>query len=79
MKLSLLIEGLKKEKINYMIVGGYAVNFHGHSRNTVDIDLVIKFTLTNLKKIEALLHEMGLISRLPIDAVSLCTNSETST
>jgi predicted nucleotidyltransferase len=71
MKLSKLITALKKEKINYMIVGGYAVNFHGYSRNTVDIDLVIKLTLTNLKKVEKLLHKMGLISRLPIDAVSL--------
>lgn len=54
-----------------MIVGGYAVNFHGYSRNTVDIDLVIKFSLSNLKKMETLLKRMGLISRLPIDAVSV--------
>lgn len=71
MKLRQLIESLKKEKINYMIVGGYAVNFHGYSRNTVDIDLVIKFSLSNLKKMETLLKRMGLISRLPIDAVSV--------
>lgn len=71
MKLENLINMLKKEKINYMIVGGYAVNFHGFSRNTVDIDLVIKLTLTNLKKIEKILGEMGLTSRLPIDAVSV--------
>lgn len=51
MNLELLVKGLRKEKINYMIVGGYAVNFHGYSRNTVDIDLVIKFNLANLKKI----------------------------
>lgn len=71
MNLALLVKGLKREKINYMIVGGYAVNFHGYSRNTVDIDLVIKFTLTNLKKIEKFLKEMGMVSRLPIDAVSI--------
>jgi len=54
-----------------MVVGGYAVNFHGYSRNTVDIDLIIKFTLSNLKKVEKILNELGMISRLPIDAVSL--------
>jgi hypothetical protein len=48
MKLKELVYALKK--INYMIVGGYAVNFHGYSRNTVDIDLVIKFTLSNFLK-----------------------------
>jgi predicted nucleotidyltransferase len=71
MNLSRLVNAIRKEKINYMIVGGYAVNFHGYSRNTVDIDLVIKFTLTNLKKIEKILHQMGMVSRLPIDAISI--------
>ncbi len=71
MKIIELVQALKKEKINYLIVGGYAVNFHGYSRNTVDIDLVIKFSLTNLKKIEKLLQTMGLKSKLPIDAVSV--------
>lgn len=71
MKLKKLINELVKNKINYMIVGGYAVNFHGYSRNTVDIDLVIKFNLANLKKIENILHDLGMISRLPIDAVSV--------
>lgn len=71
MRIKELITALKKEKINYMIVGGYAVNFHGYSRNTVDIDLIIKFTLSNLKKMEILLNNMGLISKLPIDALSV--------
>ena len=71
MKLKELVKALSSEKINYMIVGGYAVNFHGYSRNTVDIDLVIKFSLSNLKKVEILLEKMGMISRLPIDAVSV--------
>jgi hypothetical protein len=71
MQLVELVKALKKEKVNYMIVGGYAVNFHGYSRNTVDIDLIIKFTLANLKKVERLLGEMGMVSRLPIDAISI--------
>lgn len=71
MNLKELITAIKSEKINYMVVGGYAVNFHGYSRNTADIDLVIKFTLSNLKKMELLLKKMGLASRLPIDAASV--------
>ena len=31
-----------------MIVGGYAVNFHGYSRNTVDIDLIINIGEINI-------------------------------
>ena len=71
MKFLDLINSLKREKINYMIVGGYAVNFHGYSRNTVDIDIVIKFNLATLKKMEKLLNEFGLVSKLPIDAISV--------
>ena len=71
MRLVELVKALKKNKVNYMVVGGYAVNFHGYSRNTVDIDLVIKFTLSNLKKVERLLGDMGMASTLPIDAVSV--------
>ena len=71
MRLSDLVNSLKEEKINYLIVGGYAVNFHGYSRNTVDIDLVIKWNLKNLKKIEKLLNNMDLVSRLPIDAEAI--------
>jgi len=70
-KIKNLVSALKDEKINYMIVGGYAVNFHGYSRNTIDIDLVIKFTLVNLRKIEKILYSMGMVSTLPIDAVSV--------
>ena len=71
MELKDLVYALKKQKINYIIVGGYAVNFHGFSRNTVDIDLVIKFNLRNLKKIEKIFLEMGLVSRLPISAIDV--------
>lgn len=71
MKIKEIVSALKEKNINYMIVGGYAVNFHGYSRNTVDIDLVIKFTLKNLKNLELALGEMGLVSKLPIDAVSV--------
>jgi hypothetical protein len=41
------------------------------ARNTTDIDLIIKFTLSNLQKIEILLNKMGMASRLPIDAISV--------
>jgi predicted nucleotidyltransferase len=71
MKLKDLVKKLRDAKINYLIVGGYAVNFHGYSRNTVDIDLVVKFSLANLKKVQKTLEELNLTSRLPIDAVSV--------
>ena len=37
-----LLEQLNKNKVEYLVVGGYAVNFHGYRRTTGDIDLWIK-------------------------------------
>ena len=33
---------LNKNKVDYLVVGGYAVNFHGFRRTTGDIDLWIR-------------------------------------
>lgn len=59
---------LSEKNIPYAIVGGYAVSLHGAVRGTFDIDFVTKWTLTNLKKIEAVLNSLGLQSHLPIKA-----------
>ncbi|MCG3168108.1 MAG: hypothetical protein POELPBGB_03908 [Bacteroidia bacterium] len=37
-----LLEQLNNYKVEYIVVGGYAVNFHGYRRTTGDIDLWIK-------------------------------------
>lgn len=61
-------EALKKANIPFAIVGGYAVSLHGVPRGTFDVDMVIQWTLENLKKVESSLKELGLTSRLPINA-----------
>ena len=58
---------LKKYKVPYAIVGGYAVVLHGAARGTVDIDIVLKWSLSSLKNVEKALNEIGLESRLPVD------------
>ncbi len=37
-----LLLTLNKEQVEYLVVGGYAVNYHGYRRTTGDIDLWIK-------------------------------------
>ena len=64
-------DALENEKVPYAIVGGYAVAFHGFMRGTLDIDVVIHWTLENLQKAEKALHRIGLISLLPIDSTTL--------
>lgn len=62
---------LAHAKIPYAIVGGYAVALHGAMRGTVDIDIVIRWTLKNLEKVEKTLNKLGLVSRIPVSADNL--------
>lgn len=64
-------DALQRAKIPYAIVGGCAIALHGIPRGTIDIDLVIQWSLENLKKTERVLKELGLVSRIPIDATNL--------
>ena len=48
-----------KHKVNYMLVGGYAVNFHGYERNTSDLDIWIKPSVENLIYVAEALKELG--------------------
>ena len=45
-----IIRALNSERVQYLIVGGLAVNAHGYERTTRDIDLVIGLEPENLKR-----------------------------
>ncbi|MBU0487507.1 MAG: nucleotidyltransferase [Bacteroidetes bacterium] len=53
------IECLNKHDAKYLIVGGYAVAFHGHPRYTKDLDVWIWAEADNSKRIIAALHDFG--------------------
>ncbi len=57
---------LENHGVPYAIVGGHAVALHGAVRGTLDVDLIIRWELKNLKLVERALGEIGLRSRLPI-------------
>lgn len=46
-------------KVDYIIVGGYALAFHGAPRFTGDIDILVKPEPENAKRILAALDEFG--------------------
>ena len=56
------IESLNANDVQYLIVGGYAVAFHGHPRYTKDIDIWIKLDPTNAEKIIHALKQFGFAS-----------------
>jgi len=45
------IKLLNKNKVEYLLIGGYAVAFHGYPRYTKDIDFVINNDENNAKRI----------------------------
>jgi len=58
-------------KIDYLVVGGLAVNFHGIPRLTYDIDLMISLDPDNILKLINKLSEWGYKPKAPIDAKEL--------
>ena len=55
-----LLLHLNKNEVQYIVVGGYAVNYHGYRRTTGDIDLWIKpDNGSNKNRIIDCLRELG--------------------
>ena len=55
-----LLESLNKNKVRYLLIGGYAVGMHGYSRATEDIDFFVAREEDNAKRIVEALTEFGL-------------------
>jgi hypothetical protein len=43
----------------YVVVGGFAVAFHGYPRMTGDIDFLVEPSEENARKLEAVLEDFG--------------------
>lgn len=54
-----LLALLENHQVEYMIVGGYAVAFHGYPRFTKDIDVYFENSDENINKIIRVLIEFG--------------------
>ncbi len=50
---------LNNHKVEYLLVGGYAVGYHGYPRATSDMDIWIAVNPINAKKIVNVLNEFG--------------------
>jgi len=53
------IQCLNKNKIKYLLVGGWAVGIYGHPRATKDIDFLFSNDQENLNQIKKALDEFG--------------------
>ncbi len=56
---------LNKFKVEYLVVGGYAVNSYGFMRSTSDMDLWVENDISNLNKLSKALNAL----KYPADAI----------
>lgn len=56
--LSLLLETLSRHRVDYVVIGGVAVQVHGHRRTTMDLDLTPDPAPENLRRLATALEEL---------------------
>lgn len=66
-----IFKALNDAQVQYIVVGGVAMNLLGYGRFTGDIDVLIALDHVNLKKMQNLMKEMGYEKRLPVDIQEL--------
>ena len=54
-----LLRLFEENSVDYMVVGGYAVAFHGYPRFTKDIDVFYRATPENTERLRAALFQFG--------------------
>ena len=71
MKTVELLQSLSDEQVQYVLVGGLAVQLHGFLRSTFDIDLVLAMNDENLSRFIAVAQGFGLVPVIPVPLDSL--------
>ncbi len=54
-----ILTAFSEEETEYLVVGGYAMAFHGYVRATGDIDLWIRISSENVQKVWRALQKFG--------------------
>ncbi|MFA5100498.1 MAG: hypothetical protein WC547_06420 [Candidatus Omnitrophota bacterium] len=71
-----ILKALNAHKIRYIVIGGLAVNLHGIPRMTYDIDLLIDFDISNIKKLEMLMNTLGFKPKAPVAICDLADQNK---
>lgn len=66
-----LLQALSSEMVEFVLVGGMAVQLHGYARMTYDIDLVLAMNDANLSRFIEIAKRFGLAPVIPAPIDSL--------
>jgi hypothetical protein len=64
--IEIIVKSLNRAKVQYLIVGGLAVNAHGYERFTKDVDLVIGLESENIVRGLRALMTVGFQMKIPV-------------
>ena len=53
--------------VQYLLVGGVAVNIYGYVRMTMDLDIMVDLSEDNLSRIIGVMEKLGFSPRVPVD------------
>ena len=56
------LKSLNENNVKYLVIGGYAVAFHGHPRYTKDIDIWLSADKKNIENLLQALEDFGFAS-----------------
>lgn len=62
-----ILKALEAASVRYLVVGGVAVNLHGYTRFTKDLDLLIDLDPANALRAMEALRDCGLQARVPVE------------
>ena len=62
-----ILKKLQDEKFEYLVVGGLAVNLHGYSRITSDLDILILLSEENVAKFVKVIKSLYYKPKVPVE------------
>ena len=71
-----IIRELTKHKIEFIVVGGVAVNLHGVPRMTYDLDLLVKMDDKPLRNLLGLLKQWGFRPSVPVNIMDFAVREK---
>jgi predicted nucleotidyltransferase len=71
-----IFKELNQLEVDYLVVGGLAVNFHGIPRMTYDIDLMIRLESRNILEMVSKLTRWGYRPKVPVDPRDLADDEK---
>ena len=71
-----LFKALNVHEIDYLLIGGLAMNLHGVPRMTMDVDLMIALDHRNISKLINCVNELGLRPNVPVKLEDLADEAK---